>query len=469
MWIKNLFRTLIFGIVFVVLLGRIYNVLSWKDTAGDYISSLNSYYELEEDIVDVVFLGSSHCYCSVNHSILWDEHGISSFSLAISGQDLASTYHCLVESLKTQSPEVVMIEMYGSVFQGYQDTGNLYRNTLSLKPSKNAYNAVKSMVEEGTEWDYLLKWPIVHTRYAELKKQDFQKNTIPYVGYTSDFETNSILEIVPYTGEPAETLWEESEYWIQKMIDFAKESQTNICFFIAPYSAPDYEQMRIKRAEQIAKANNIPFVNMIDISEDLGMDVENDFMDWMHTNVYGAEKVTNYLGEYLKQNYELENHYGDPKYELWDKDLLARQHEMLNVQMAEITNVAEYLEMAGNLDEYTVIVTTNGQYQGEGADLPPALGALGIGSEFYQAPYLWIIQNQEMIYAAAGEEIFYHMDMDKDEVLIGSSQGVKNVIVGEHNYCAAQNGINVVIYDNVLEKVADAVGFDAGSGYAAIR
>ncbi len=469
MRIKRIVQTIIFVLVFVLMFGYVYKVLSWKDTSGDYSSSMKSFYELEEDVVDVIFLGSSHCYCSVNNSILWDEHGISSFSLAISGQDLASTYHCMVESLKTQSPEVVMIEMYGSVFEGYGVEGNMYRNTLSYKPSKNAYDAIKSIVPEGQEMIHMLRWPIIHTRYAELQKQDFQSRSTAYIGYQSDYNAKSVDEIVPYKGEPLETLGENREYWIQKIIDYAEEAQQPICFFVAPYPAPDYEQMRIKRAEQIARENNVPFINMIDMADWLHMDVNTDFLDWMHTNSYGAEKVTRYIGTYLKENYSLDNHYGDDRYRLWDEDFAARQHEKLNHQLKLTGDVTNYLNMIGNLDNYTVIVTTNGEYYRDGIDLSPGLGMVGIGSEFYNSSHTWIFQNQELIYSSPEQEAFYYMELGYEDMIVTSSQGQKNVTIDKKEYCVTDNGINIVVYDNVLETVADCVGFDAAREYATVR
>jgi len=468
MRIKRTIQAIIFCIVFAVLFHYTYKVLSWKDTSGSYYSSMHSFYELEEDLVDVLFLGSSHCYCSVNNSLLWDEYGISSFSLSISGQDLASTYHCMVEGLKTQSPEVVMIEMYGAVFDGYAVEGNLYRNTIQYKFSENAYQAVDALVKDGQEGEYLLKWPIVHTRYAELEKGDFQK--LPtYIGYQSGFHTQAQAQIVPYEGDPAETMGENREYWLGRIIDYAEEQGINICFFVAPYPAPDYEQMFYKRAEVVAAEHSMPFINMIDLHEELELDRMTDFTDWMHTNRYGADKVTRYLGEYLKSNYQLENHYGDDRYRLWDEDLEARQHEMINQQLRTTGDVKEYLKGIGELDGYTVVVAASGEYLWDGINLKPSLRNAGISDVFFESAGTWVFRNQEILYMSADAESFYHLDLQQDDLTISSSQGKKSIILARGNHCLVENGINIVVYDNVLGQLVDAVGFQAMNEYAVIR
>ena len=442
MRIKRMIQTIVFCIVFVILFRHVYKILSWKDTAGDYYSSMHSFYELEEDIVDVLFLGSSHCYCSVNNSILWDEHGISSFSLAISGQDLASTYHCLVEALKTQSPEVIMIELYGVIFDGYAVEGNLYRNTIQYKLSKNAYQAVDALVKDGQEGNYLLKWPLVHTRYGELKKEDFQELPV-YIGYHSEFHTQPQAPIVPYEGEAADSLGENREYWLGQIMDYAKEQNLNICFFVAPYVAPDYEQMSFRRAEILAAERGIPIINMIDLHEECEIDERTDLCDWAHTNYYGADKVTRYLGEYLKGNYQLKNHYGDGRYGLWDKDLEARQHEWTNQQLRTTSDMNSYLKTIEGLDGYTVVVADEAGTR--------------------------VVQDQEIIYMSAEAESFYHLDLGQDDLIISNSQGKKSIILTRGNRCLVENGINIVVYDNVLGQMVDAVGFDAGNDYRLIR
>lgn len=78
---------------------------------------METFYGLEEDVADVLFCGSSHCYCSVNPAILWGQHGIAGYNLGISGQDFAGTYHGIREALKTQHPRVICLEMYGSAFE----------------------------------------------------------------------------------------------------------------------------------------------------------------------------------------------------------------------------------------------------------------------------------------------------------------------------------------------------------------
>ena len=47
------------------------------------------------------------------------------------------------------------------------------------------------------------------------------------------------------------------------------------------------------------------FINMFEHMEDAGISAETDFCDPHHLNVSGATKMADYLGAYLKENYDL--------------------------------------------------------------------------------------------------------------------------------------------------------------------
>ena len=56
------------------------------------------------------------------------------------------------------------------------------------------------------------------------------------------------------------------------------------------------------------------------ILEKLGIDFETDFDDYgCHTNAFGMEKCSAFLGEYLSTHYDFEDKRGREGYESWDK------------------------------------------------------------------------------------------------------------------------------------------------------
>ena len=121
-----------------------YRVLSWKDSGG-----INGLYRDRTAQADVLFIGSSHSFCTINTAILWDEYGIAAEDISEGGQIFASTGYYLTEALKTRRPRVVLVELFGMTLNGGLSNGNLYRNTVNMKWSpvflKNKAAAVNNV------------------------------------------------------------------------------------------------------------------------------------------------------------------------------------------------------------------------------------------------------------------------------------------------------------------------------------
>ena len=71
--------------------------------------------------------------------------------------------------------------------------------------------------------------------------------------------------------------------------------------------------------QQYADKNNIPFIDM-NILDDLNIDLNGDMLDGGdHINIYDSIKVTKYLAEYFKNQYELPDRRNDSRYTKWNE------------------------------------------------------------------------------------------------------------------------------------------------------
>ena len=71
MKIWNWVKCALFLVVLGLVVSSVYNVLKWKDTNGEYLSSVEQLYATPDGLIDVVFVGSSHCYCGIHPAVLW--------------------------------------------------------------------------------------------------------------------------------------------------------------------------------------------------------------------------------------------------------------------------------------------------------------------------------------------------------------------------------------------------------------
>lgn len=469
---KNGVKAVTFCTVAVILFSCTYKVFSWKDTGGGYLSSMKTFYGLERDVVDVLFLGSSHCYCSINPAVLWEKYGIAAFSLSISGQDLASSYHCMKEALKTQQPRVVCVEMYYTNFHGYQIKGNMYRNLLGYQISQNFADAVGDIAEAEEVRELLLKWPIIHTRYAELTEKDFRQDEMmrTYIGHAGGFYGENIGEISVYQGEEQIAIGEEEEIWLERIFDLAEEKGVELCFFLAPFGADEETQMRYRYVESLAEAHQVPFLNLIALHQELGLDVEQDFTDTGHTNSYGALKVSDHLGGYLSERYELQDRRGDERYRLWEENLLIWNHQMQNRSLQQTADLGAYLDAVKMYrDDYIYIVFSQGEYLAEAEDLADRLEGVGIGEEFFDREGVWVIEDGTVLYQTVGEDCFRHMRIGGSDLLINRDGDELQIVIDRQEYGKASQGIDIIVYDKALGQIVDEVGFQALREYICVR
>ena len=80
------------------------------------------FYAQPKRSVDMIFLGSSHCYRSFVPSVFDSVLHVNSFNLGSSSQSISTSYFVLKEALRFQSPKTVVLE----IFQGTITNGNTY-------------------------------------------------------------------------------------------------------------------------------------------------------------------------------------------------------------------------------------------------------------------------------------------------------------------------------------------------------
>lgn len=110
---KNLLKITTFLLVFSLLFSCFHKIFKFKDADG--IFSLTAFYREPEDSIDVIFFGSSHIFENINTGILWSDYGIASFELCGSVQPLWNTYYYMKEALKTQTPQLMVLDIYRAV------------------------------------------------------------------------------------------------------------------------------------------------------------------------------------------------------------------------------------------------------------------------------------------------------------------------------------------------------------------
>ena len=107
-------------VVFAALVVPVLNYMGNKYAAASTENLVNTYnqnrwdefYAQSENSIDMVFIGSSHSYCTFDPLIIDEGLGTNSYQLGMPLQHMDSTYYTLREVLNYQQPKDVVLEVY---------------------------------------------------------------------------------------------------------------------------------------------------------------------------------------------------------------------------------------------------------------------------------------------------------------------------------------------------------------------
>ncbi len=393
--LKRLIAAVIFVIVTLGLFIKTVDILKWKDTTGDYVSSMEQLYNTPDDLIDVVFVGSSHTYCGIYPCIMWEKYGISAFDMSVSGQDRISALYHLEELLKKQKPSVVVVDLYAITYGRGIVEGNYYRNTLSLKPSVNSYRHMKEYCTEDEFKSYLTRLPIVHTRYRELQKYDFVDYRINDFcrgeGLTFNIDPYASLSEARFSEPfPAELSKEDVE-WLDRLRKMSEEHGFSLEFMVMPYDTGYHEQGVFDAVSLYADRYGLQMNDLNRMADGLGLDIKRDFADALHLNAFGACKVSDWFADYLAERYELKDHRGDDSYRQWDEDLRYFYHKLYVNELKDCNSASALLKKADRLDKDEMFFVTCESFEGADPEVVEALMRFGIEKEAQQRGGTWLL------------------------------------------------------------------------------
>ena len=97
---KSIIRFLLclcfFATLFIWSFGKVTYILRDKSLE----STQDNFAAIPRDSLDVVFIGSSHTFCSTMPKLLEEEYGIKSFDLATSAQTIPMSYYACMEAIE---------------------------------------------------------------------------------------------------------------------------------------------------------------------------------------------------------------------------------------------------------------------------------------------------------------------------------------------------------------------------------
>lgn len=300
-------------------------LLSQLNSLLNPAKQFSSFYSQDNDTIDVLCIGNSAIYANINPAILWETYGIAAYDFCGSGQPPYITYYYLKEAFKTQKPKLVIYDIYTMVSpEEYTPLDGAAANVSGFKMfSENKLEAIKACAEPDNYLSLLLGFPIYHKNITTLldnPRKFLQLDT--FGSYGKGFEsvnslssfTNEIQVYEGYADIPPKNL----EY-LNKIIELTHENGAELLLIKCPYYLSEYHDKVYNSVEKVAQENNVNFINMNRIYEELNFNYTYDLCDVCHLNRNGSKKVSQYLAQYIYDNYDIPDRRGKSEYSSWEE------------------------------------------------------------------------------------------------------------------------------------------------------
>lgn len=514
--IKTSVRVTIFLAIGVLLFGMIQYIMIPK--RFPYVKSydagkLKSYYAEEKNSIDVLICSTSHASKGIFPMEIYEKYGIRSYNLSTSIQPIEATYHILCETLKAQSPKVFVFDASNLYMSSSEKNYWLYVLD-EMRFGKNKLEFIREYKRSAGNCDETMEELLIpmlryHTRWKELKKEDFtalfsnkryfgkggQINSIVAGTDVSVEQMNSVETELLQNTEKSEYIYkrgtvseehgedifysidipEKNIEWLKKIKTLCDENKIQFLAIKVPtmYLPQGYRSAWTREkyytVQSLCSELGISYYDLL-YDADIKIDWVNETSDnGCHLNLYGAQKVSDNLGKYLKERYELSEEYN----EQWNKDLLVYQKVREVAQLELEGDLLTYIRMlAEKHNDKMIFISVSGDMTaGLKENEINALRTLGLQADFsdaFQKSYIAVIENGEASYEVLSNRQVSHngvCDKSGETYALFSSGWWTN---SEASIKLADNelankekeGINIVVYDDEKGLVIDSVCFD---------
>lgn len=249
--------------------------------------------------IDVLLMGDSEIFTSVSPLQLWDERGITSYSLGTNGQKLIYTRSLLALALRKQSPRVVVLET-NCLFRPFTVGEAILRVGKDVLPAVEYHDRWKSLTVE----DFIA--PVRATWTDEGKGFVAKRGTraADASGYMAPSDEVAEMPLL-------------NRLYLEEIERMCERAGARLVLLSTP-STKNWNMARHNGVERVASELGLDYIDL-NVGEDrVGVDWAKDSYDaGDHLNASGARKVSAAVGALLAERYGTPDHRGDGSYSSW--------------------------------------------------------------------------------------------------------------------------------------------------------
>lgn len=481
----------------------------------DITLSIQEATDLDEDEVQVVFTGPSHATYGIDPMRIYKNTGLVTYNMGLSAQHIEISYYMAQKAVE-KGAKVFVLDA-SVIFRTASWDVPLRYIIESDKMSDELLELEDAYIDSLINEDKLTQWvnygvPIVrnHARWSSLSEDDFI-NTTNYNYFLQGYVMSTVCAGADHTvddvneearemydtqadkterfgdGEWETTVWDDTSYSVETVINATEylekiktlldENDCELLLIKVPvnyylkYYTSAWTKEKSDYTKMLSEEMGIKFLDLL-YDADLDIDWGTDTIDGgAHLNYNGAKKVSDFLGEYLLENYDLNiepNKSYDEKLLKYNK--LARMADFESAYSAQ-----DYLELlADEASSVDVFISAAGSIaKGLNDEDIAYLKALGLQCEFEALgdddAYIAIIEQGKILYEGTSNRKLTHYDTLScgiDSVINSSGDyagATASIILNGEEYGIGDEGINIAVYDHEIERVIDSALISTGA------
>lgn len=462
----------------------------------DKNGTIMGFYEEPKNTIDVIYVGGSHTNAAVSPTQIYTEHGYTGYVLYSWSQPIWTSYHYAIEALKTQKPKVMVVDIFGMVY------GNTYMSdvdmnsvsddySLLIPPSLNRAALAVSMSRAQTQHKPFYRYASLlryHNRWKAVTKEDILWPLQRYRTTGKGFGPLYTTEYYDQQRQPAEIVPNEevtyhwSKVYLDKLIDLSEKEGVQLVAVNFPYMAEDLEYDIFAWARLHCAERGVPFIDYIleDTAAEAGFDYTTDMAEHAHVNYKGAAKLTEHLGGWLAEHYDLPDHRGDPAYSQWEADAAFEQRNLQDMDLCMTHDLDALLTKAMTQDYVLLLATCGDLAEADSTAVQRALAGHGFPADCFATPDKQMAVAWSAAQGTVGET-FADGQTGRAEITLQNGDALAVYSDGAHteqfardpkteetaDFSRSRPGLNIVVADAATGRLVYSVSYSTMHDYTA--
>lgn len=270
----------------------------------DYGSAWEGYLREPENSIDVLVVGSSIVYCDIIPARIYQSSGITGWLTAGPELTMPLSYYYLRQACRSQTPKAAAVELSALFFEKYQNYTTV--NIGYMPWGRERIAATFNAAEPQLRTKLLFPLASYHDRWYKVSGEELRSHLSPpedrHAGYTllTDSRPQSQVTFPDYTTE-SDNYACALEY-LRRIADFCDRRDIALLLYIAPSMRRIPADTLTQVKKDLADIPHAAFTDFNEKIDELGLDYQTDWYDFLHFNIRGAEKFTSAFTDFLLDN-----------------------------------------------------------------------------------------------------------------------------------------------------------------------